>query len=319
MINRDDLPLVIVNPASAGGNTAKDWPGLAVRIRDHFGPFACAFTKRAGHAREIALTEAENGRKLILACGGDGTLSEVANGIIEAQKQPQNGVQSNTVLGLLPHGTGGDFRKTLDLPARFVDAVQALAKGVTRRIDAGEIDYIDHQGRSAHRYFINVSSLGLGGEVVKRVNSANKSLGGTIPFAYATLAATLNYQRPELWVQLDDGDARRIAITNISIANGRYFGGGMKIAPDAKLNDGLFDIVIIKDIATIDILANVQKLYAGTHGDLAYVSIKRAQKFTVRAVNERELVRIEVDGEAPGRLPATFRVVKDALSVLCPQ
>ena len=101
------LPLVIVNPASAGNATRDAWPGLASDLRTHFGPFNCAFTKQPGDGRRVALSEAGKGRRLIIACGGDGTVSEVANGILESGEDAE--------LGLLPSGTGGDFRRTLGI------------------------------------------------------------------------------------------------------------------------------------------------------------------------------------------------------------
>src|SRR2546422_184579 len=127
MTDLTQLPLVIVNPASAGGSTGRNWPGIATRIRDHFGPFASTFTKQRGDAEKIAKEEVGAGRRLILACGGDGTFSEVANGILSS------GIEAE--LGLLPRGTGGDFRKTLGIPARIEDAARALLQGESRRID----------------------------------------------------------------------------------------------------------------------------------------------------------------------------------------
>ncbi|HEX8294334.1 MAG TPA: acylglycerol kinase family protein, partial [Pyrinomonadaceae bacterium] len=137
------LPLIIVNPASAGGATGDAWPGVASAVRTHFGPFEVAFTKRPGEAVEIAEREARAGRRLVIACGGDGTVSEVANGILRAG--------SGAELGLLPSGTGGDFRRTLDVPRRAADAAKALRDGETRVMDAGRVTFLNGRGAEEAR------------------------------------------------------------------------------------------------------------------------------------------------------------------------
>jgi len=131
------LPLVIVNPASAGGATGRAWPSLASELRTHFGAFAVALTKRSGEAVEIAEREARTGRRFIIACGGDGTISEVANGILRASVD--EGADSRAELGVLPSGTGGDFRRTLGTPTRAADAARALREGKTSAMDAGRV------------------------------------------------------------------------------------------------------------------------------------------------------------------------------------
>jgi diacylglycerol kinase (ATP) len=311
MTSPAQLPLIIVNPASAGGATGRKWPALAVDIRNYFGPFNCILTQRPGDAEKIAAEEATAGRKFILACGGDGTISEVVNGILSSGADAE--------LGLLPRGTGGDFRKTLGLPAQIEDASRALARGETRRIDVGQITYINNSSKSETRYFINVASFGMGGEVVRRANNSSKTLGGTITFALATVTTTFTYSSPEVWVKVGDQEDRRFRIMNISIANGRFFGGGMKIAPEAKLDDQLLDIIIAKATSKFEIITNVHRLYKGTHLDLPHIVSMRADKIEARPVDPKEIVRIEVDGELLGRLPASFRVLPNAISIRCPR
>ena len=162
------LPLIIVNPASAGGATGDAWPGVASAVRRHFGPFNVEFTRRGGEAIEIAEREARAGRRLVIACGGDGTVSEVANGILRAGAQ--------TELGVLPSGTGGDFRRTLKMPRRASDAARRLREGLTRTLDAGRVTFLDERGDEETRFFVNVSSFGMGGDVIRRVKE-----GGALP------------------------------------------------------------------------------------------------------------------------------------------
>lgn len=316
------LPLVIVNPASARGATAREWPSLAHALATHFGPFNCAFTERAGGGRLIAEREARAGRRLIIACGGDGTIHEVANGILEA------GVET-AELGVLPSGTGGDFRRTLKIPSRAPDAARLLRTGCTRTIDAGRVTYVNHEGRTESRFFLGVSSCGLSGKVVEQVkrdkgrwipDSLGSRLpgGGKLSFAAATLRSTLSSGNTDILIKLDDRPGRLLKVVNFCVANARYFGGGMKIAPDAKINDGRFDCIVIGDLSALAILSNGYKLYTGAHLSLEQVYQAHARRVEIRPAKAGEQVALEVDGELPGRLPAAFEILPNALRVRCP-
>jgi YegS/Rv2252/BmrU family lipid kinase len=313
------LPLVIVNPASAGGATGRAWPRLASDLRTHFGAFTCAFTGRAGDASLIAEREAGAGRSLIVACGGDGTISEVANGILRSGADAE--------LGILPSGTGGDFRRTLDVPLRGRDAAEALRVGRSVRLDVGRVEFQDRAGGRAERYFLNVASCGMGGEVIRRVeeNSAGwlasasrRIAGGQAAYALASLQSAVSFARPTLRIQLDERPEFRLAVVNLCIANARYFGGGMKIAPAAKLSDGLLDVVAVGDLDTLKILTNVYRLYLGTHLGMREVGHAHARRISVSTDNLSEQVLIEIDGELAGTLPATFEILPRALRVRIP-
>jgi len=317
--HHSSLPLVIVNPASAGGATGMAWPRLASDLRAHFGAFNCAFTERAGDASVIAGREAGAGRSLIIACGGDGTISEVANGILESGADAE--------LGILPSGTGGDLRRTLDIPERGADACAALSRGRSVRVDAGRVEFQDQAGGRARRYFLNVASCGMGGEVIRRVEensagwlaSASRRVGGgRAAYALASLQAAVSFDRPVLRLRLDGGAEFRLAVTNLCVANARYFGGGMKIAPEAKLDDGLLDVVAVGDLDTLRILTNVYRLYLGTHLGMREVRHARARRIEVSADKPGEHVLIEIDGELSGALPATFEIIPRALRVRAP-
>jgi YegS/Rv2252/BmrU family lipid kinase len=319
------LPLIIVNPASAGGVTGDVWPGVASDVRSHFGPFEVAFTRRGGEASEIAERESRAGRGLVVACGGDGTISEVADGILRSG--------GGAELGVLPSGTGGDFRRTLGLPARAADAARHLRAGRTRLMDAGRVTYTDNTTVAAGaggaptektRHFVNVASFGMGGDVIKRVKSraglpagAARLLGGRLSFAAAALQATLAFEKPEVRVSLDGGPPARLTVTNFCVANARYFGGGMKIAPTAQVDDGLFDVVSVGDMGALSILANSYRVYFGTHLGLQDVRHARARRVRAEPASD-SAVRLELDGELVGRLPALFEILPGALRVRCP-
>jgi diacylglycerol kinase (ATP) len=314
------LPVVIINPESAGGATRDAWPKIASELAAHFGPFTPKFTKHAGEGIELAASAARKGTKLIVACGGDGTISEVANGILSAG--------SDTELGILPSGTGGDFRKTIGISARSSDAARILRDGQTRLIDVGRVTFTRDDGEHESRYFLGVASFGLSADVVARVKEGGpewlptkgpKWLTGRVSFGIAMLQSALRMGPTRVVVQLDDDPARHLTVANLCIANARYFGGGMKIAPDAKLTDGKFDVISIGDLGAARILANAPRLYLGAHLSMEKVGHALATKIVARPADSGQRIEFEVDGEIPGQLPATFQILPLALRVRCPQ
>jgi diacylglycerol kinase (ATP) len=314
------LPLVIVNPASADGATRDAWPKFASDLRTHFGPFTVAFTEGIGHGRHLAAEAAKGGTKLIIACGGDGTISEVANGILESNKE--------TELGVLPGGTGSDFRRTLRMPTNTAAAARALRDGHTRVIDVARVTFVNDNGERETRFFVNVASFGMSTEVLSRTASgeskkwipafAPRKLGSKLSYAAATLQTTLASSPIEVEIQLDEQPERRLRVAEFCVANARYYGGAMKIAPDAKLDDGFLDVVSIGDASSFRILSNAPRLYFGVHLRMDEVNHALAKQVVARALKKDEVVRIELDGEVVGRLPATFQIVPLALRVRCP-
>jgi YegS/Rv2252/BmrU family lipid kinase len=313
------LPLVIINPESAGGATREAWPGIASEIATHFGAFTPKFTSHPGEGIEIAANAARKGSKLIIACGGDGTISEVANGILASG--------SDAELGILPSGTGGDFRKTIGIPARPGDAARILRDGRTRRIDVGRVTFLKDDGEHESRYFLGVASFGMSADVIARVKSggpewlpakAPRWLNGRVSFGLAMIRAAVRTPASRVIVQLDDEPARQMTVANLCIANARYFGGGMKIAPNAKLADGKFDVISIGDLGAPRILANAPRLYLGVHLGMSEVGHTLAKKLSARPLYKDQIIEFEVDGELPGHLPATFQILPKALSVRCP-
>ncbi len=302
-------PLVIVNPASAGGRARTAWPGIAAELRRHAGPFDVAFTEAPGDGARLAADAARSGRKLVVALGGDGTISEVADGLLRAR--------AGAALGILPFGTGGDFRRTLELPTRIADAARVLGRGQTRRIDAARVSFVDHGGAPAFRHFVNIASFGLSAAVATRANASSKRLGGRLAFAKATLSSALEHQAPTVRIEIDGADAVSTPVSTVCVANGRYFGGGMRVAPDAMLDDGLLDVVVVGDLGLFDLLRSTPRLYAGTHIGHPQVAATRARTVTATAESDDDVL-LEIDGETPGRLPARFEVLPGALDLVVP-
>lgn len=308
------LPLVIVNPKSASGSTRENWAATASELRTHFGPYSAAFTKGPGDAVAIAERAAREGRRFIIACGGDGTINEVANGIISSGAE--------TELGILPSGTGGDFRRSINIPNDPREAARALRDGSSKRIDVGKVTFFDNTGVEVSRYFLNVASVGLAASIIDRVKGSKvfdwlptKHLRGQANFAASTLREIADLEPFILRVRVDDGEEGNIQSVNFCVANARYFGGGMMIAPDAKLTDGLLDIVNIGAISPAKVVAKGITLYRGTHLGLDEVDHRLARKIEVSSFESDAEIRLETDGELPGRLPAVFEAVPDALLV----
>lgn len=295
------MAIVIVNPSSASGSTGEAWPQIASDLRSQFGAFRVVFTKHRGDAATLANEASRKGAKLIIACGGDGTISEVANGILSSGKDVE--------LGILPSGTGGDFRRTLEIPSRTRDAARVLRTGRSVRIDVGRISYVDHSGNDATRYFVGVASCGMSTKVIERVKSDRAS------FATALLKTAMRNAPVRLVVQLDDSHERHLVVSNLCVANARYFGGGMKIAPDAKLTDGKFDVVGVGDLSAVKLFTSAPRVYTGSHLSMPEVSHALARKISVRPADREAELALEVDGELPGRLPATFQIIPEALRV----
>jgi YegS/Rv2252/BmrU family lipid kinase len=311
------LPLIIVNPKSASGATREKWSATASDLRTHFGPFSVAFTKGPGDGIELAKRAVDSGRKFIIACGGDGTINEIANGILESG--------GDVELGIFPSGTGGDFRRTIGMPNNPREAARALRNGKTRTIDVGRVTFTDHQGGTASRYFLNVTSFGLAASIIERVKSESSlswlphdAVRGSASFALSTLREVISLDPETVRVRIDGGEEKPLQTINFCVANARFFGGGMKIAPAAKISDGFLDIINIGDIRTAKIILNAYTLYRGTHLDLPEVKDTLAKRIEARPLNYSQEIHIEIDGELPGRLPATYEVVPNALKIRVP-
>ncbi len=287
--------------------TERQWASHADAIRTHFGPFECEFTREPGHAVTLAEDQARKGRELIIAVGGDGTVSEVANGILRAK--------SGTALALLPGGSGGDFRRSLQIPAGFVKATKQLKNAQDHLMDAGRLTYVDHQGKEQTRFFVNTASFGMSGAVASRANRSGKMLGGTLTYATATMRTVMSFEAPEISLQVDDQAPRRMKIIIVCVANGPSFGGGMRIAPDAKLNDGLFDVVIAGDMHAMELLLKSYRLYSGTHLSMEKMAMMHGKTIRALPIRETDSILLEVDGETPGRLPATMELLPQVLRV----
>ncbi|MFZ1879015.1 MAG: diacylglycerol kinase family protein [Gaiellaceae bacterium] len=295
----------LVNPASGNGATGKRWPELAHRANMLGLTGETFFSERPGHLIELARDAVDGGATLVIAVGGDGTLNEVVNGIAGRDIE----------LATIPLGTGMDFGRTYGIPKKFDAAVRVALDGATRTIDAGRVRYRTWDGEDAERWFANVGSVGMSGAVAQRANGMSKALGGKATFFYALTRVFLEWENTEVTVKLDDGE-RRGRMHDVVVANGVWHGGGMKLAPDASPDDGLFDVVLIGDVGKLDFLTTAPKIYKGRHVMHAKVDVVRSKRVEVDAA---ERLPIELEGEQVGTTPAVFEVVPGALRLRVPR
>jgi YegS/Rv2252/BmrU family lipid kinase len=307
--------VLVVNPESQSGALGRNWYEYARIIRREMGSFEEVRTEGPGDATRLAREALRAGAERVVAIGGDGTINETVNGFFEDGRP----VAPTAELGILPFGTGGDFRKTVKVPRDLARASRILARGRTRRIDVGELEYTLREGGTERRIFINIASFGISGLVDRLVNQTSKRLGGRLSFLVATARASVSYQNQRVRLVLDDDEAGALDMTinTVAVSNGRYFGGGMRIAPRAELDDGLFDVVAIGDVGVMDMIVAGPRIYNGTHLELDKVSFRRAASVRAEPVGGDE-VELDMDGETPGILPARFRLLPKALSLVVP-
>jgi diacylglycerol kinase (ATP) len=297
--------VMIVNPASSAGRTARQWPEIAKRAKAHGLDVEVRLTEQRGHATELAREAAGRNVPLVLAIGGDGTVSEVANGLVGA---------AATELAIVQRGSGCDIMRTFGIPKDADRALEIAAKAPARTIDLGRVEYAGRDGAIESRHFINIASAGLTGVAADRVNRSGKPLGATVAFGWAAVATFAGYRNSRFRVQIDDELIDQVC-NNAIVANCRYFAGGMKILPDADPADGLFDVLVWGDVSKLDLALNLHKLYRGTHTGHPKATIRRARRVTV---TPDSALPIEVDGEQPGLTPATFEIVPSALRLRAP-
>lgn len=303
MADRDTV-FFLVNPASDNGATGKRWPELAHRAARLGLTGETLFSERPAHLIELAGAAVDRGATLVVAVGGDGTLNEVVNGI----------AQRDVELATIPLGTGMDFVRTYAIPTKFEDAVRVALGGRPRTIDAGRVRHRTWAGLEAERWFANVGSVGMSGAVAQRANGMSKALGGKVTFFYALTRVFFEWENSEVTVTLDDGE-RRGRMHDVIVANGVWHGGGMMLAPEARPDDGVFDVVFIGDVGKFDFLTTAPKIYKGRHVAHRKVDVVRSARVQVDAA---EHLPIEVEGEQVGTTPATFEVVPGALRIRVP-
>jgi YegS/Rv2252/BmrU family lipid kinase len=286
--------LLLCNPSSGGGRAAKLLPEVERQLVAHGISSRTVLTRSLEHGIDEALRAGKAG-EIPVVMSGDGLIGQVGGALAE----------SDTPLGIVPGGRGNDFARVLGIPTEPEGAVSVLARGEERRIDVGEVN---------GRRFLCIASCGFDSEANARANQT-RLIKGNLVYAYAALR-TLATWKPATFKVTLDGE-RTVACTgySVSVANTKAFGGGMFIAPDAELDDGLFDVVMSASTNKFRFLANLPKVFKGTHVEEAEVTVERGTEVEVSA--DRDFP-VYADGEHLSDLPAKLRVLSGALTVIAP-
>ena len=298
--------MLIVNPASGAGRTAKKWPYIKQLLK-HFGlRFEHGITEAPGHAIELAKSAVGRGYKLVVSVGGDGTINEIVNGIYAT------GEIKDVELGIIGTGTGSDYIRTIGVSRHYQESCHPLMNPMKMSVDLGMVESLDDKGKTDKRIFANFAGLGFDAEVVRATTKNFKSLGGKPAYLMGLLSTFATYKNHDVHLSLD-GYKEDKKICTVVMSNGKYGGGSMLIAPDADPSDGLFDVMIIGDISKSDLLRSLPRIYRGTHLTHPKVTLKRAK--TVEIYSDG-IMSIQADGELIGEAPARFSVLPSALNIL---
>ncbi|MCL5736735.1 MAG: diacylglycerol kinase family lipid kinase [Actinobacteria bacterium] len=307
-------PLLIVNPRSGGRSAAGDLARVLEGVERLLGDVAIRYTTRRGHARHLALQGAAEGHSLIVAVGGDGTFSEVADGVLAFTEGP------SPATGIINLGTGGDFRRSLGIGEGLDNCLTALSAGRERLVDVGRASFLSSQGKMETHHFVNVLSAGLGGLVDRYIERMPSVIGGKVGYYLAALLAVARSKEQPLRARITwQGVEREEAIPAylVAICNGRWFGGGMDVAPMARLDDGRLEVVTVTARSKPYLADRVRGVYTGRH--LLEPTVHHFPCHAIELRLEDPLAErrffLDVDGEALGSLPLAVEIVPRKLRV----
>lgn len=303
----------VVNPQSASGKTKDRWPMLYQRILKADIQVDYAYTASQGDGIELTRKAISQGHQKIIAVGGDGTVNEVVNGILTHDQTAANCLE----LAIFGQGTGSDFIRTLQFPNNLDSFVKILKHKATRQIDVGKVTLRNPEAEMNSRYFLNVSNLGLGAEIVHRVNNRTKFLGSKLAYLTGTIATIIDFPKPTVSLQVKTTQPQRIievegTYCGLMICNGQYIGGGMQIAPNAQIDDGSFDLVLIKNTSKARLFSRFPLIYKGKHLNLPEIEVYPCQALTVVSP---ESVLVEVDGEIIGTTPCEYQIIPQCITL----
>jgi YegS/Rv2252/BmrU family lipid kinase len=292
---------LIVNPSAGGGRAAKIAPEVERELRDRGLEVRCVHTRDLDHARELAREAAANG-ETVAALSGDGLVGVIAETVREVP---------GALLGVLPGGRGNDLARVLEIPSDPAGACAVVAAGTARALDLGLVEPL---GEGRPRAFVGIASVGFDSDANRIANEAPAWLGGLV-YAYGALRALISWRPARFELELDSGERHTFSGYSVAAANSRAYGGGMFAAPDAMLDDGMLDVVAIERVSRLRFLANLPRVFKGTHVDLPTVKVFRCAH--VKISSDRPF-QMYADGDPVGALPVQVRALRGAVSVLTP-
>jgi YegS/Rv2252/BmrU family lipid kinase len=315
----------IVNPRSANGRSKKIWLENVEPILKEKGiDFSYAFTEYSTHATELArIAIKEKGFKKIISFGGDGTIHEVANGIVDSSG---NLLDKDVKFGVLSSGTGSDFIKTIGIPPDPVKAIDIILKEKIQIIDLLQGTCTDIKtGEKTTSFSINMASFGLGGDVVYDINKSSKFLGGKLTFLLISLKQILKHKPYHCRFKLDDGEWVDSNINVFFIGNGQYNGGGMHSAAEAVVDDGIIDIFYVQGLKKGQLIKQINKLYGTAEEIRALVNSDpeafhylKCKKMSIESLEEKRSSMVEFDGEIVGKLPMDLKILPKRINLIIP-
>jgi YegS/Rv2252/BmrU family lipid kinase len=301
----------VVNARSPHARGAARLDALRAAVGRRFPAASWSLTSAPGDAIGLARTAASAGADLVVAVGGDGTINEVANGILMVPDADRGAAPA---LGMLPAGSGSDFARSVGVPRDVGGAIAILASGRRRRIDAGRIECASLDAATPsptiERYFVNMGGCGASAEVARRFN--RRRVPGALGYAAAAALTTLRYRWPQVEIRTDEGVPRTVTLNMLFACNGEYCGGGMRVGRGSSLDDGLLLVVEAAGIGRLRTMLEWPRLYGGHLARVRGVRVTSANRIDVASHDD---VLVDCDGEVIGRLPATYSVVPGAITV----
>jgi YegS/Rv2252/BmrU family lipid kinase len=293
----------IVNPAAGHGKALEAW----AKVRAHL---KCAVetvrTEGPGHATRLASQALAQSVDTIVAVGGDGTINEVVNGFFEQDRL----ISNRASLAIVPHGTGSDFIKMLQLPPDAETAAAVIQAKNHRLLDLMKVRYTKLDGTPASRYAINITSFGMGAAVASRVNRSSKIFGRKMSFVLATVRTAMAFSGSSVSMCFDNSKTIHAEVTNVAVGNGKYQGAGMLSCPRAAIDDGVLDVTVVEFLPALQLLRNLPLLYNGKIYSHPKIQFHRVQSV---GADSKKIILVEVDGETVGRLPIEISVMPQAL------
>jgi YegS/Rv2252/BmrU family lipid kinase len=299
---------LIVNPRARNGKASKDWTIIVSLFKKASISFHFEFTKHKMHAIKIAINAIENGYRTLIAVGGDGTLNEVANGILQQTNCPS----ADVVLGMIPIGSGNDWSRMFNISDHYDKAINSIKNKKLFLQDVGKVSYFNN-AKKEERYFVNVAGIGFDAIVVKKTNDQKeKNKRGKLIYLYNIFTSLFSSGFSNATIIID-GKKINSEVFSMNVGICKYNGGGMMQLPEAIADDGLFDITVIKNISKFDVIKNVKNLYNGSFTKHPKVDTYRATKVTITT---NPPVTLEADGESLGTSPFSFEIIPRCLTII---
>lgn len=304
-----DSWMVIVNPKAGVGKGLTDWPLISNQLNRSGVEFSCVFTEKKHHAVELTVKAVADGYRKIVAIGGDGTINEIVNGIFIQQQVPTTDIW----LAVVAVGTGNDWIRMFGIPKTYPEAVKAIVLANTVLQDVGIVSFYETMVKH-ERYMANVAGLGFDAIVNRRFNKLKEEgRKGKWLYIMSTLKSLFSYKAKKFKVTVDDEQLVDSDVFSATVGIGKYNGGGMMQMPNAVFDDGLFDITVIRKKTKASVLYNFRKLYNGKIYRIANISAWQGKEVTISSEPESP---IEIDGEAMGFSPFTFKLIPQSIRVV---